>query len=72
MHRSPAQTGPGVIVEMQVIKKRKKYSAGSGDTASMIKGGGYFGARTRQVRLQHTIDQFALTSAAAEAGQVKI
>ena len=48
MHRSPAQTGPGVIVEMQVIKKRKKYSAGSGDTASMIKGGGYFGARTRQ------------------------
>jgi hypothetical protein len=29
-------------------EKRRKDSAGSGDTASMIKGGGYLGARTRQ------------------------
>jgi hypothetical protein len=28
--------------------KKKKNSAGSDDTASMIKGGGYLGARTRQ------------------------
>jgi len=29
-------------------KKKRKDSAGSGDTASMIKGGGYLSARTRQ------------------------
>jgi hypothetical protein len=29
-------------------KKDKEDSAGSDDTVSMIKGGGYFGARTRQ------------------------
>jgi hypothetical protein len=29
-------------------KKKRKDSAGSDDTASMIKGGGYIGARTRQ------------------------
>ena len=28
-------------------KERRKDSAGSGDTGSMIKGGGYLGARTR-------------------------
>jgi len=32
---------------LSVIKKRKD-SAGSGDTASINKGGGYLGARTRQ------------------------
>ena len=30
------------------VGKNRKYSAGSDDTASMIKGGGYVGARTRQ------------------------
>jgi len=30
------------------MKKKRKGSAGSDDTASMIKGGGYLGARTRQ------------------------
>jgi hypothetical protein len=29
-------------------EKKRKDSAGSDDTASMIKGGGYIGARTRQ------------------------
>jgi hypothetical protein len=29
-------------------EKNRKDSAGSGDTASMIKGGDYLGARTRQ------------------------
>ena len=29
-------------------EKKRKDSAGSDDTASMIKGGGYLGARTRQ------------------------
>jgi hypothetical protein len=29
-------------------EKERKDSAGSDDTASMIKGGGYLGARTRQ------------------------
>jgi hypothetical protein len=29
-------------------EKERKYSAGSDDTSSMIKGGGYLGARTRQ------------------------
>jgi hypothetical protein len=29
-------------------KEKRKDSAGSDDTASMIKGGGYLGARTRQ------------------------
>jgi len=33
------------------VRKRKD-SAGSDDTASMIKGGGYLGARTRQPRKQ--------------------
>jgi hypothetical protein len=31
-----------------ILKKRKKDSAGSDDTASMNKGGGYLGARTKQ------------------------
>ena len=35
------------IYETQAPKKRKKDTAGSDDTASMIKGGGYVGARTR-------------------------
>jgi hypothetical protein len=30
------------------IEKKRKDSAGCGDTANMIKGGGYLGARTRQ------------------------
>ena len=33
----------------------KKDSAGSDDTASMIKGGGYLGARTRQPPTAQTI-----------------
>ena len=40
------------VVALTGKKKRKeknrKDSAGSDDTASMIKGGGYIGARTRQ------------------------
>ena len=37
-----------MVQEALVILKKRKDSAGSGDTASMIKGGGYLGARTRQ------------------------
>jgi hypothetical protein len=33
----------------------KKHSAGSDDTASMIKGGGYLGARTRQPFTAQTV-----------------
>jgi len=33
---------------VQRLKRKRKDSAGSGDTASIIKGGGYLGARTRQ------------------------
>ena len=36
-------------------KERKKDFAGSGDTASMIKGEGYLGARTRQPPTTQTI-----------------
>ena len=36
-------------------KKKRKDSAGSDDTASMIKGGGYLGARTRQPPTAQTI-----------------
>jgi hypothetical protein len=32
-----------------LLKKKRKDSAGSDDTASMIKGGGYLGARTRLI-----------------------
>jgi hypothetical protein len=35
--------------------KKRKDSAGSDDTASMIKGGGYLGARTRQPPTAQTI-----------------
>ena len=35
--------------------EEKKDSAGSGDTASIIKGGGYIGARTRQPPTAQTI-----------------
>jgi hypothetical protein len=31
------------------LKRKRKDSAGSDGTTSMIKGGGYFGARTRQL-----------------------
>jgi len=36
-------------------KKEKKDSAGSDDTAGMIKGGGYIGARTRQPPTAQTV-----------------
>jgi hypothetical protein len=35
--------------ELGYLQKKRKDSAGSDDTASMIKGGGYLGARTRQL-----------------------
>ena len=41
---------------LSVIKKRKD-SAGSGDTASINKGGGYLGARTRQSPTAQTIQK---------------
>ena len=37
------------------VTKKRKDSAGSDDTASMIKGGGYLGARTRQPPTAQTI-----------------
>jgi hypothetical protein len=37
--------------------KKRKDSAGSDDTASMIKGGGYIGARTRQPPTVQTIEK---------------
>ena len=38
-----------ISLKKRLNKKRiRKDSAGSDDTASMIKGGGYLGARTRQ------------------------
>ena len=40
-----------IILKKRLNKKRiRKDSAGSDDTASMIKGGGYLGARTRQLK----------------------
>jgi len=42
-------------VVSQNKKRKKKDSVGSGDTASMIKGGGYIGARTRQPPTAQTI-----------------
>jgi hypothetical protein len=36
-------------------EKKRKDSAGSDDTASMIRGGGYLGARTRQPPTAQTI-----------------
>jgi hypothetical protein len=38
-----------------ITEKKRKVSAGSDDTASMIKGGGYLGARTRQPPTAQTI-----------------
>jgi hypothetical protein len=38
-------------------EKKRKDSAGSDDTASMIKGGGYIGARTRQLPIAQTNKQ---------------
>ena len=37
-----------LLTYLRYYKKKRKDSAGSDDTASMIKGGGYLGARTRQ------------------------
>ena len=42
---------------MQRLKRKRKDSAGSGDTASIIKGGGYLGARTRQPPTAQTIEK---------------
>jgi hypothetical protein len=36
-------------------EKKRKNSAGSDDAASMIKGGGYIGARTRQPPTAQTV-----------------
>jgi 5-enolpyruvylshikimate-3-phosphate synthase len=40
---------------IQEKEQKIKDSAGSGDTASMIKGGGYLGARTRPAHNQKEI-----------------
>ena len=37
-----------IVLLIVALEKKGKGSAGSDDTASMIKGGGYLGARTRQ------------------------
>ena len=39
------------------IEMKRKDSAGSDDTASMIKAGGYLGARTRQPSTTQTIEK---------------
>jgi len=46
-----------VCMTLYIERKEKKRqdSAGSDDTASMIKGGGYLGARTRQPPTAQTI-----------------
>jgi hypothetical protein len=44
------------LIKFKFVKeKKRKDSAGSDDTASMIKGGGYLGARTRQPPTAQTI-----------------
>jgi uncharacterized membrane protein len=44
-----------VILTRKEKKQKRKDPAGSDDTASMIKGGGYLGARTRQPPTAQTI-----------------
>ena len=45
-----------ISLKKRLNKKRiRKDSAGSDDTASMIKGGGYLGARTRQPPTTQTV-----------------
>ena len=39
---------PSFMLFRHALDKKRKNSASSDDTASMIKGGGYLGARTRQ------------------------
>ena len=43
------------LFAIDIRKEKKKDSVGSNDTASMIKGGGYLGARTRQPPTAQTI-----------------
>jgi hypothetical protein len=40
---------------MSSLRKEKEKTAGSDDTASMIEGGGYIGARTRQPPTAQTV-----------------
>jgi len=47
--------GTALMGQLTTPRKKRKDSAGSDDTASMIKGRGYLGARTRQPPTAQTI-----------------